>query len=420
MKKPCCPKYAIAIIVLLAFGLRAGAAVWWQSRLPTPASFQFGDSHTYWTLAKQIQNGEPYQFGSYDRIFRVPGYPLMLAGLFQITGSESVLPARLLGAAMGALSVGLLMLLAAELFGMRAALATGILAAFYPGAIAMSILILSESPFCPWMLAHVYCWVRAIRGSDRSAMTWATAGGVLAGMATLVRPSWLLFTPFAAGLSVLFGTERRRHLGIAFMMVLGLCITMSPWWLRNYRVCQRFVPTTLQVGASLYDGINPEATGASNMRFMTKFRHEQQAIDAREGNSPHFFEWRLNERLKQAAIAHARENPGEIAQLMGVKLARMWSPLPNAEELQSVFFRLIVAAGYLPLLLAAIWGVWRFGRKSCELVLCWLPAVYFSCLHVIFVSSIRYRLPAMLVLTVFAGAAIVSGWRGSESSSEGT
>ena len=303
---------------------------------------------------------------------------------------------------------------------MRAALATGILAAFYPGAIAMSILILSESPFCPWMLAHVYCWVRAIRGSDRSAMTWATAGGVLAGMATLVRPSWLLFTPFAAGLSVLFGTERRRHLGIAFMMVLGLCITMSPWWLRNYRVCQRFVPTTLQVGASLYDGINPEATGASNMRFMTKFRHEQQAIDALEGNSPHFFEWRLNERLKQAAIAHARENPGEIAQLMGVKLARMWSPLPNAEELQSVFFRLIVAAGYLPLLLAAIWGVWRFGRKSCELVLCWLPAVYFSCLHVIFVSSIRYRLPAMLVLTVFAGAAIVSGWRGSESSSEGT
>ena len=42
-------------------------------------------------------------------------------------------------------------------------------------------------------------------------------------------------------------------------MLAALAVTMMPWWIRNYRVVGRFVPTSLQVGASLYDGWNPEA-----------------------------------------------------------------------------------------------------------------------------------------------------------------
>jgi hypothetical protein len=39
-------------------------------------------------------------------------------------------------------------------------------------------------------------------------------------------------------------------------------------------------------------------------------------------------------------------------------------------------------------------------------VLVWLPAVYLTLLHTVFVSSIRYREPAMLCLLTLAGAAI--------------
>ena len=85
-----------------------------------------------------------------------------------------------------------------------------------------------------------------------------------------------------------------------------------------------------------------------------------------------------------------------------MKFLRMWSIIPHAEEFRSWLFRLVVAAGYLPLLCGGVWGAIRYVPRGWPFVLCVLPAAYFSLLHMIFVSSIRYRAPAMLLLIVLA------------------
>ena len=86
---------------------------------------------------------------------------------------------------------------------------------------------------------------------------------------------------------------------------------MLPWWIRNAYVTGHFVPTTLQVGASLYDGLNPKATGASNLEeFVPHFAAEQQRAAAPGGHRQEPFELRLDRRMRDAALAWAWANPG--------------------------------------------------------------------------------------------------------------
>ena len=62
----------------------------------------------------------------------------------------------------------------------------------------------------------------------------------------------------------------------------------------------------------------------------------------------------------------------------------------------------MVLVTYVPLMLVAGLGLRRAASFDWPVVLCWLPAVYFTLLHTVFVSSIRYRQPAMLGLIVLA------------------
>ena len=95
--------------------------------------------------------------------------------------------------------------------------------------------------------------------------------------------------------------------------------------------------------------------------------------------------------------------------MAAVKLVRMWNVWPNEAGFSAWPIRLAVALSYAPVLVLGMIGVAGTIRRGWPYVLCWLPAVYFTGLHVIFVSSIRYRQPAMLGLIVLA-AGVVGSW----------
>ena len=394
-------------LLIVALALRLGAAVWWQSRQVD--QFAFGDSESYWVLGQRIADGKSYQYGSEDaRVFRTPGYPILLAGMFRLVGDDaSVMWGRGLGAVLGTATVAAVYALARLLYGGRTAILAAAFTAVYPSAIALSIFVLSEALFCPMMVMQLLLWTVCYKApTARRRAGAALATGVIAGLAVLVRPSWLLFTPLAIGFGLVTGPARGRRLALGALMMLGLVVAMAPWWIRNGQITGRFIPTTLQVGASLYDGLNPRADGSSEMSFVARFEREVRGQPSAAGDD--VLEYRLDRRLREEALGWARQHPAQVARLAGVKFIRLWNIWPNEPQFRSVALRLVMMISYLPLLALAIYGAWRLAGRSYPSALCWLPAVYFTMLHVVFVSSVRYRGPAMLGLMVLAAAAVTA------------
>jgi 4-amino-4-deoxy-L-arabinose transferase-like glycosyltransferase len=418
-------KIAVALILLLALAVRLSAALWWDQLASNEGRlFRFGDSDSYWHLAKDIAQGLPYQYGSENAsIFRAPGYPLLLSTMAWIDPEKkAVWIARVLGCLLGTVVVALTMMATMRFKNPSATLISGLCVAFYPGAIGMSVTILSEQLFVPLMMLHLLLVNRWLNipdsttqesKSDRpknpssisAAPMLACLSGAIAGIAILTRPSFLLFIPLFAVVSFL--TNPRKSLVVNITLAgLGIAACMLPWWYRNYRITDRFVPTTLQVGASLYDGLHQGASGGSDegMKFSKEFATQLTEEERKpERHLESTFEYRLNRRLQSAAIEWSKQNPTEVAKLAASKFLRTWNPWPPAVELSSFWVRLTDSIGCFGVLVLSAIGFFAYRDRWKEMYIFLLPTLYFTLLHMVFVGSIRYRQPAVVALCVLAG-----------------
>lgn len=391
----------LSLILGVGLLLRAGAAWVVQWRVdadPTPGAICLipGDATGYWELARALTAGQPYAI--YDpprRVLRMPGFPLLLAAGMKLCG-ERPLAIRMLLAVVGTMGCGFIFLLGKELVDGRTGLVAATLAAVTPAHVLFSVLILSEIPFATALTASLWLMARMIRLSAGRGTAWRLGGlaggtGIAMGVATLVRPTWLLVAPACCGLWLL-RERNRRTAALSLVILAGLGLALTPWTVRNYDATGgHFVPTTLWVGPSLYDGLHPQATGASDMRFIERdgvFRTQS------EYEADHYY--------RRAAWKFARENPRRAVELGLKKLWRFWNPWPNAEQFSNPLIGLALAGPFLPTCLLAVYGIWQRRHAFWSLALPCAPILYFSAVHTLFIGSIRYRLPAeapLLVLT---------------------
>lgn len=398
-------KYWIAICAI-AFALRIAGAFYWDSRYG--GELFFGDSATYAELGKRIAQGKTYDYEGL-RIMRMPGYPLLLSPIYMIFGNEpSTILLRSVGVFFGTLCVPTIGLLAFAVTKNRiAAILSGSIIAVDPNQVVSSVLVLSEAPFSFFLILQLYAWCKAIENRSK---IWGILFGLLSACALYCRPSWLLFVPFLFGIQFIYTLLLRKKsdwILPGLISVLVFTVAMSPWCIRNYFLSGHFIVTTLQGGASLYDGLNPEASGASDMRFVEKFRRLEQESPSMDPEKE-MFEYRLDERMKRASTDWAKSNPSKVAELAGIKFLRMWNIRPNESAFSSTFIALTVMLSYVPVLLCAIAGTYREKEKGFSFVILWVPAIYLTLLHMIFVSSLRYRTPAMLILAIPAALLVAN------------
>lgn len=398
----CCsspPKFFQSIVLLLfaAFAVRAVAAVGLQIYLDRQPNRDFliaGDAEGYWQLAKNIAAGEPYEVHDPPRrILRMPGFPLVLAIPIRLADS-SFLATRLWLACMGTFAVWLCYRLACLLVDRPVALVAGWITALHPVFAGFSVLILSETCFAAALLASLIS-LRQLESSGGSVLKPLVAGLLVAG-ATYMRPVWLLFPILWAVYQLLATRDFRRTLRQILFIAVGMAIGLAPWTYRNYRVSGHLIPTTLWVGPSLYDGLNPEATGASDMQFFDRDQLPESMT-----------EYEVDREYRARAWRFARENPGRAVELAGAKAVRYWRPWPASAEVSHPAVVVLIGAVNTVAFLLVIIGIWHFRRQGSRLFYTLAPLFYFAAIHLIFVGSLRYRLPAEYPLMILVGIAMV-------------
>lgn len=402
--------WLIAILLVALVGrLLAAWAV--QQKVGDQLCLIAGDAEGYWELARKMTAGKG--FSLYDpprQVHRMPGFPAVLALSMTLFG-ESPFAARCLLAVIGTAACGAVYLLARRLFDERVALIACGLTAISPVMTGFSVLLLSETLFALTLTMSLCCaayWLPDVtrsvseglgaqRPRSRFGLLWPLLTGITIAIATYARPSWMLAGPLLAVLVILFKKPRGKACLESAVMLLGLFGALLPWAWRNHEVSGHWVFTTLWSGPSLYDGLNPDANGDSNMTFFD-----------RDNLMAQMTEWDVDQHYKQAAWQYAAQNPGRAVELTFLKLWRYWKPWPSAAQFGGVGPALLVGVFFVPVLLLAARGWWLIRQRPWVWLLPLGPILYFAVIHSVFVGSLRYRLPAEYPLCVLAAAGVCS------------
>lgn len=386
---------------ILAAGLaaRGGAVLVAQFR---PDAFDFPDSRRYVQVARNIAAGLGPIDSAVQRAGTDPLYPALLA-LGPRLGLESdasiLLLGRLWNVLFGVIGVGLVGMVATRIgrdLGVRGqtvagAVAAGV-AALDPISVYFTALVLTETVYSTLLISAIYALVRLADGATGRRGLLA---GVCLGLGTAARSTGLLLPLILAPAAwALAESGRRRRAAAVGGLLAGAAVILAPTVIRNARLFGSFVPVRIGAGASLTEALGPWADGGPGMDRIIYPPFPAGADELQRDRI-----------CLSSALTWAREHPGRAASLAWAKLRRTWSVTPNAAEYRGRIYTLVCYATVVPVFVLAAVGAWRLRSRRAMTALLLAPAAYFTLIHMVFVGSVRYRLPAMTCLFVLAGLA---------------
>ncbi len=379
---------ALVLLMLAAAGVRLGVGLARVDQV-----YWLGDSRTYRELGENLASGrglvmEDFR-GRSRRADRMPGYPLVLGVLHAIGGGAATVV--IVQAGVGTLATWVAWRLGRAVLSPVAGWVAAGLTAFGPWQVYFATVALTECWSAALLPATVLCMVGLVRSGR---LRWALAAGALCAALGYVHPEFLGL-PAAMAIPAAIAPGRRRWLlawGLGSAVVL---VALAPWWVRNAKVFGDFVPATTRLGPTLYDGLRPGATGASDMRFEERLAGETAALG----------ELRYDDYYRSKSLEAAASDPGRVVRLAGAKAARLWSPVPNAEVARAPLYRWLSTAAFVPMVAGGLLGAVVLLRRAGRLVVLLVPVAWVTMVHGVLVGSIRYRVPVEPLLFVLAGAA---------------
>lgn len=221
---------AIGVLVRVVYVMTAV-----RSRIPL-----VGDAETYHLSGQLISQGHgyirPFEFLVNGRSVPTaefpPLLPLFLAAV-DVLGVGSPLGQRLVGAAVGGVTIIVIGLLGLALGGRPVGLVAAAIAAVYPQVVVLDTSLLSEGLVILLVSAALLCLVHARAATGTTRTWWWLGAGVFIGTCALARSESLLLLPLLLVPAARVPGDRRAWLRGAAAASVGSIVLLGTWTVRN-------------------------------------------------------------------------------------------------------------------------------------------------------------------------------------------
>ncbi len=374
------------VVILLAVGFvaRVGIAVLAGN------SFEFPDEAVYADAASRLVAGE----GFGESYARVPAYPVFLAALVGPLPS-SVLLLRVSQAAVTALGALLLYAFASRAIGPRPALGAVFFYAVDPLLVVVAGLLYPEAIAAVLMIGVTLSALIAAR-EDRLGVT--AISGLLLGVLVQLRPVALMLIPVLA-FWIAASVPRSRRLLHGGVVSLLCVAAVLPWTYRNLRIHGELMPVaTAGTKSSLVSQSEAERRGLTAAIARTAWTEPARFARQVRREFVNFWEFYPTRMVS--------DDPGRRSSLRTMEPRLRAAPMFDRnlrDTASAISFGCEVAFALLGLIVA-----WKTHRR--ETVLMVMVILMFALGYTMFVAKIRYRIPVLPLLFVFAGVGVSAVW----------
>ncbi|MCL1791893.1 MAG: glycosyltransferase family 39 protein [Peptococcaceae bacterium] len=347
-------------------------------------------------------------------VFIMPGFPVFLAMFLKVFGlSGGLLAIRFV---QGLLQVGVMLLLyrlGRKYFHVWAARLALVLYLLYIPNLSVSLLILTETLFTFLFVLLITLCFEAVASKK---MGFYVGGGIVLGLAALIRPTILLFPVVIVLMWILKKYSVKEMLNRGLVVGCILIAMLAPWWIRNGVEFGRFIPLTVAAGDPFMQGAFIKYDMSDMSRYMEDFPLDTDAF-ATDQAKMDIGKTRLRESWQERPLATvAWYTVGKFFYLWGIP----YHDSPNSYydsaiqvRLYHVPFEANVAYHWLVLVLGVCGLVFLFRRdldhrrlKS----LLPLSMLYMCVIYLPYYAQPRYAYPIMPLVLLLAGYGLYSFW----------
>lgn len=404
--------YVIAVAVFVGLAVR----IFLTLRSGNQAEGVLGggsDAPAYILLGKAIAAGHGMTYVGQPTALRAPLYPLMLAALQILFGSQSLLVMRFVQCGIAVLTAWVCAKTAVLLWGEAAKWPAFAIAICIPTLLFFTTQIIAEA-FTTFFVALFLLYLVQYCAGEQSRPLIGMS--VCAGILLLLRFN-TVYLPVVAALAIVHIPFRVGNIKRAILPLAISLVFVAPWIIRNIIVFDGGILYSSQTGTTLLHGVlAPDGRTQPEGRIAIQ-EHHSWTRSAIETDKPTRLQYpsevEMNRQARAEAIRVWSQVGFGIFPLLAKKIGYFWLSTDQLLETHSFpgWQRLIRAAGvfiYWGVLTAAIFGWLRIKKVAPRVA--WLLLAYcliVTLLHLPVTMSTRLRVPLVdPILCVLAGIAV--------------